>query len=80
MGLAPDAVAKTIILSLNWTSPSRRAYQLPPQALRNFDGRRFAVLEENGSQRRVDVEVGIETAERVEIETGLEEGQTVVGQ
>ena len=53
---------------------------LPPQALRNFDGRRFAVLEENGSQRRVDVEVGIETAERVEIETGLEEGQTVVGQ
>lgn len=53
---------------------------LPPQALRNFDGRRFAVLEEDGAQRRVDVNVGIETQERVEIEEGLEEGQTVVGQ
>ncbi len=53
---------------------------LPPQALRNFDGRRFAVLEEDGAQRRVDVAVGIETQERVEIEEGLEEGQTVVGQ
>jgi multidrug efflux pump subunit AcrA (membrane-fusion protein) len=53
---------------------------LPPQALRNFDGRRFAVLEDDGSQRRVDVTVGIETQERVEIEEGLEEGQTVVGQ
>jgi multidrug efflux pump subunit AcrA (membrane-fusion protein) len=53
---------------------------LPPQALRNFDGRRFAVLEEDGAQRRVDVTVGIETQERVEIEEGLEEGQTVVGQ
>jgi multidrug efflux pump subunit AcrA (membrane-fusion protein) len=53
---------------------------LPPQALRNFDGRRFAVLEEEGSQRRVDVVVGVETTERVEIEEGLEEGQTVVGQ
>jgi len=53
---------------------------LPPQALRNFDGRRFAVLEEDGAQRRVDVTVGIETQERVEIEEGLEEGQIVVGQ
>lgn len=53
---------------------------LPPQALRNFDGRRFAVLEEDGVQRRVDVIVGVETVERVEIEEGLEEGQVVVGQ
>ena len=53
---------------------------LPPQALRNFDGRRFAVLEEDGAQRRVDVTVGIETQERVELEEGLDEGQTVVGQ
>jgi multidrug efflux pump subunit AcrA (membrane-fusion protein) len=53
---------------------------LPPQALRIFDGRRFAVLQDGDVQRRVDVTVGIETPERVEIETGLEEGQTVVGQ
>ena len=53
---------------------------LPPQALRIFDGRRFAVLQDGDVQRRVDVTVGIETPERVEIESGLEEGQVVVGQ
>lgn len=53
---------------------------LPPQALRIFDGRRFAVLQDGDVQRRVDVTVGIETPDRVEIESGLEEGQVVVGQ
>jgi multidrug efflux pump subunit AcrA (membrane-fusion protein) len=53
---------------------------LPPQALRLFDGRRFAVLQDGDLQRRVDVTVGIETPDRVEIKDGLEEGQTVVGQ
>lgn len=53
---------------------------LPPQALRIFDGRRFALLQDGDVQRRVDVTVGIETSERVEIEAGLEEGQVVVGQ
>jgi multidrug efflux pump subunit AcrA (membrane-fusion protein) len=53
---------------------------LPPQALRIFDGRRFAVLQDGDLQRRVDVTVGIETPERVEIKSGLDEGQTVVGQ
>ena len=53
---------------------------LPPQALRIFDGRRFAVLQDGDVQRRVDVTAGIETPERVEIESGLEEGQVVVGQ
>jgi len=53
---------------------------LPPQALRNFDGRMFAVIQDGEAQRRVDVQVGIETAERVEIEAGLEEGQIVIGQ
>ncbi|MCL4832800.1 MAG: efflux RND transporter periplasmic adaptor subunit [Caldilineaceae bacterium] len=53
---------------------------LPPQALRIFDGRRFAVVQDGDVQRRVDVTVGIQTADRVEIEEGLEEGQIVVGQ
>lgn len=53
---------------------------LPPQALRIFDGRRFALLQDGDVQRRVDVQVGIETPERIEIESGLEEGQVVVGQ
>jgi len=53
---------------------------LPPQAIRLFEGRRFVVLKDGDIQRRVDIEVGIETQERVEIEEGLEEGQVVVGQ
>lgn len=52
---------------------------LPPQALRVFDGRRFALVQEDDVQRRVDVTVGIQTQERVEILDGLEEGQTVIG-
>jgi len=53
---------------------------LPPQALRTFDGRRFAVVQEPEQQRRVDVTIGIQTADRVEIKEGLTEGQIVVGQ
>lgn len=53
---------------------------LPPQALRNFDGRRFAVIQDGEAQSRVDVTVGIQTTERIEIEEGLEEGQVVIGQ
>lgn len=53
---------------------------LPPQALRIFDGRRFAVVQDGDVQRRVDVTVGIQTADRVEITGGLEEGQIVLGQ
>ncbi len=53
---------------------------LPPQALRMFEGRRFAVLKDGDLQRRVDVVVGIITPERVEVKEGLEEGQVVIGQ
>jgi len=53
---------------------------LPPQALRVFEGRRFAVVQDGDAQRRVDVTVGIQTQERVEIKDGIKEGQVVVGQ
>jgi multidrug efflux pump subunit AcrA (membrane-fusion protein) len=52
---------------------------LPPQAIRNFNGRRFAVVQDGDVQRRVDIKIGIEAEERVEIEDGLQAGQTVVG-
>jgi len=52
---------------------------LPPQAIRNFNGRRFAVVQDGDVQRRVDVKIGIQAEERVEIEEGLQAGQTVVG-
>ena len=53
---------------------------LPPQAVRNFNGRRFAVVQDGDVQRRVDVKLGIQAEDRVEIVEGLQAGQTVVGQ
>ncbi len=53
---------------------------LPPAAIRTFQGRKFVVVQDADRQRRVDVQIGIESVERVEILEGLEEGQIVVGQ
>lgn len=54
---------------------------LPPAAIRTYQGRDFVVVQfDDGSQKRVDVLLGIATDERVEIVTGLEEGQTIVGE
>ena len=56
------------------------ALWLPPAAIRTFAGRQFVVVQDDGRQRRVDVTIGIESAERTEIEGGLEEGDVVIGQ
>jgi HlyD family secretion protein len=53
---------------------------LPPGALRTFQGRDFVFIEEGGVQRRVDVQLGLRSAERVEVLEGLREGQVVIGQ
>ena len=48
--------------------------------LRTFQGRDFVFIEEDGVQRRVDVQLGLRSAERVEVLGGLREGQVVIGQ
>ena len=53
---------------------------LPPAAIRTFAGRKFVEVDDNGTRKRVDVVLGIESAERIEIKEGLQEGQIVVGQ
>jgi multidrug efflux pump subunit AcrA (membrane-fusion protein) len=54
---------------------------LPPAAIRTYQGRDFVVVQlADGSQKRVDVLLGITTDERVEIAAGLEAGQTIVGE
>jgi len=60
------------------TATREGALWLPPQAIREFSGRRFVVVEEGGVQQRVDVALGIEGGGRVEIVEGLSEGQVVV--
>jgi multidrug efflux pump subunit AcrA (membrane-fusion protein) len=52
---------------------------LPPDAIRSFEGRRFVVVREGDVERRVPVEIGIETDDAVEILEGIEAGDTVVG-
>jgi len=52
---------------------------LPPAALRSFQGRDFVLVDEDGVQRRLDVRLGLKSADRIEIVSGLEEGQIVVG-
>ena len=51
---------------------------LPPQAVRNFEGRQFVVVQDGNGQRRVDVKVGITGDDRLEITDGVTEGQIVV--
>ena len=53
---------------------------LPPQAIRDFNGRKFVVVQDATGQRRLDVTVGIQTNEKVEIVDGLSEGLAIVGQ
>ena len=51
---------------------------LPAQAVRQFEGRYFVIVQEGDAQRRVDVKVGIIEPDRIEIIEGLAEGQVVV--
>lgn len=52
---------------------------LPPAAVRNFQGRRFVVLQDaDGKQRRMDVETGLESDDRIEIKSGVTVGDVVV--
>ncbi len=52
---------------------------LPSSAIRQFSGRNFVVVQNEGVQQRVDVRLGLEGDGRVEITSGVEEGQTVIG-
>jgi len=53
---------------------------LPPAAIRDFNGRKFVVVQTDGVEQRVDVTLGIEGNGRVEIVDGLREGQIIMGQ
>jgi multidrug efflux pump subunit AcrA (membrane-fusion protein) len=52
---------------------------LPSSAIRQFSGRNFIVVQNEGVQQRVDVRLGLEGDGRVEILEGAEENQTVIG-
>ncbi len=68
-----DMVNMTIVLE-----KKEAALWLPSQAVREFEGRYFVIMQDGEAQRRVDVKVGIVEADRIEIVDGLTEGQVVI--
>jgi multidrug efflux pump subunit AcrA (membrane-fusion protein) len=55
------------------------ALWVPPSVVRTYRGRQFVVVQDSdGSQRRVDVKLGLQANDRVEILDGLREGDMVV--
>jgi RND family efflux transporter MFP subunit len=53
---------------------------LPPAAIRVVGGRTFVIVDGDNGPKRIDIEVGLQTADKVEIISGLDEGQVVIGQ
>jgi RND family efflux transporter MFP subunit len=53
---------------------------LPLAAIRDFNGRKFVVVQNGEVQQRMDVLLGITGEGRVEILEGVSEGQVVIGQ
>ena len=68
-----DLVRVTIVLE-----ETDDALWLPPDAIRTFQSSEFVIVQDDGQQRRVDVELGIQTQDQVEILRGLQEGQLVI--
>jgi multidrug efflux pump subunit AcrA (membrane-fusion protein) len=52
---------------------------LPPAAIRDFNGRKFVVIQDGELQRRSDLTLGLVGPERVEIVAGVEAGEVVIG-
>jgi RND family efflux transporter MFP subunit len=74
LGLAMgDRVNATVLLQ-----SKQAVLWLPPQAIRSFEGRKFVIVQEGQSQRRLDIKTGIESDDRVEVLEGLDEGQVIV--
>lgn len=51
---------------------------IPKQAVRNYMGRKYVNILEDGLNNERDVEIGIETATEVEITKGIEEGEQII--
>jgi macrolide-specific efflux system membrane fusion protein len=53
---------------------------LPPAAIREVGGRTFVIVDGTNGPKRIDIETGLQTADRVEIISGLDKGQVVIAQ
>lgn len=60
------------------TNQKDKVLWLPPQAIRNFQGRRFVVVKDPEGERRSDVKIGLQGEDRTEMLSGVLEGQVVI--
>lgn len=61
------------------TGRRENALWVPANVVRNYRGRQFVVVQnDDGSQRRADVKLGLQASDRVEILDGLNEGDVIV--
>jgi hypothetical protein len=51
---------------------------LPRNLVRNYMGRRYVLVLEDGLKKERDVEIGLETPTETEIMKGLEEGELII--
>jgi macrolide-specific efflux system membrane fusion protein len=76
----PEVTLGTPLSAIIITNRKENATVIPAAALRTHAGRNYVqVVEEDGSKREVDVEIGQQTPTLVEIIKGLSPGQKVVG-
>lgn len=66
----------TIVITI---AESQNTLWLPQAALREYNGRDFVVVDNNGIQQRVDVELGLVGDEGIEILAGVTVDQRVIG-
>jgi hypothetical protein len=71
-------VGKTVYLTVE-LGRDEDALLLHPATIRSFRGRDFVIVQEGDRQRRVDVQIGLETDDRVQVIGDLHEGDQVVG-
>jgi macrolide-specific efflux system membrane fusion protein len=76
----PEVARETPLSAAIVVERKENAVVIPPSALRTYGGRTYVqIVEEDGTKREVDVEVGLQTSTQVEIIKGLEPGMKVVG-
>lgn len=79
VGNLPQDVAMGDTAQLTLTLDKREnVIVLPRNLVRNYMGRKYVLVLENGLKKERDVEVGLETPTEVEIVKGLEEGEQVI--
>lgn len=75
-----EAVRGTPLSVVIVTERRENVVVVPPSTIHTYGGRTYVqVVEEDGTRREVDVEIGRKTSTQVEIISGLEPGQKVVG-